>query len=104
MIAIDINHMEPITGVDFIQGDFLDPIVQERVRELVGGGNGTGKVETVLSDMMAPMTGVRIKDVAASLDLVMAATSFALSTLRVGSGKAMESGKAMKAYDGGKMV
>jgi 23S rRNA (uridine2552-2'-O)-methyltransferase len=62
-------------------------------------------VDTVLSDMMAPMSGVRLRDVQASLDLVMAATTFANKVLRpaapgeevVGMGKA-------KVYPGGNLV
>jgi 23S rRNA (uridine2552-2'-O)-methyltransferase len=62
-------------------------------------------VDTVLSDMMAPMSGVRLRDVQSSLDLVMAATTFANKVLRpaapgeevVGMGKA-------KVYPGGNLV
>lgn len=94
--------MDDIPGVHFIQGDFLDRGIHAKVAEIVGGGDG--RVDTVLSDMMAPMSGVRSRDVAASLDLVMAATGFGLGTLRIGSGQAMESEKGKKVYEGGNMV
>ncbi|BEI81581.1 hypothetical protein CcaverHIS002_0207410 [Cutaneotrichosporon cavernicola] len=41
-----------------------------------------GLADCVLSDMMAPMSGIRDRDVAASLDLVSAATWFAHQVLR----------------------
>jgi 23S rRNA (uridine2552-2'-O)-methyltransferase len=112
VIAVDINHMESIPGVDFIQGDFLDASVHQRVADLLQRRRSptndslerTGHVDTVLSDMMAPMSGVRDRDVAASLDLVMAATSFGLGTLKVGSGEELETVKGKKAYEGGNMV
>lgn len=62
-------------------------------------------VDTVLSDMMAPMSGVRPRDVQASLDLVMAATTFANKVLRPAAPgeEAVGMGKA-KVYPGGNLV
>ncbi|RXK37167.1 hypothetical protein M231_05536 [Tremella mesenterica] len=39
-------------------------------------------LDCVLSDMMAPMSGIRIRDIQASLDLVRGATQFAKTVLR----------------------
>lgn len=78
VVAVDLNDIEPILKVDFLRGNFLDEDVQKRVRELTGGKG----VDTVLSDMMASMAGVRDRDVAASLDLVSAATAFGIQTLK----------------------
>lgn len=84
MIAVDIQPMGEIPGVQVLKGDFLSLGVQKKVEELVRdikgkgeetGGEG-GKVDTVLSDMMAPMSGVRDRDVQASLDLCGAAAEF----------------------------
>lgn len=82
VIAVDLLDMEPIKRVDFIRGNFLDHAVQQQVAELTGRGGELGKVDTVLSDMMASMTGVRDRDVQASLDLVTAATAFGIQTLK----------------------
>jgi len=102
VIAVDLNHMDPIDGVDFVQGDFLDENVRRKVEELSGGK----KVDTVLSDMMASMTGVRDRDVQASLDLVTAATVFGIQTLKAGAGEKeeVEIVNGRPTYDGGDMV
>ena len=94
--------MDPIDGVDFVQGDFLDENVRRKVEELSGGK----KVDTVLSDMMASMTGVRDRDVQASLDLVTAATIFGIQTLKAGAGEKeeVEVVNGRPTYTGGDMV
>lgn len=93
--------MDPIEGVDFVQGDFLDESVRKQVEVLSGGR----KVDTVLSDMMASMTGVRDRDVQASLDLVSAATLFGIQTLQAGN-EVEEVGNinGRPTYTGGDMV
>jgi 23S rRNA (uridine2552-2'-O)-methyltransferase len=94
--AVDVLGMEGIKGVELLRGDFLNGTVQEELRRRIeeyrqgvdgqvhGGSEHVGRVgvDTVLSDMMAPMSGVRLRDVQASLDLVGAATSFARQVLR----------------------
>jgi 23S rRNA (uridine2552-2'-O)-methyltransferase len=103
VIAVDLNHMDPIEGVDFVQGDFLQEEIRRQVEVLSAGR----KVDTVLSDMMASMTGVRDRDVQASLDLVAAATMFGIQTLKVGSKEdeaEVEVGKSRPTYSGGNMV
>jgi 23S rRNA (uridine2552-2'-O)-methyltransferase len=101
VIAVDLNHMDPIDGVDFVQGDFLDEGVRKQVEVLSGGR----KVDTVLSDMMASMTGVRDKDVQASLDLVSAATLFGIQNLKVGhKGEEVEVVNGRPTYTGGDLV
>ncbi len=57
VVALDILPMAPIAGVEFLEGDFLDPAVQTTLQELVGG-----KVETVLSDIAPDATGRRLVD------------------------------------------
>ncbi len=37
VVAIDLLPIEPITGVDIIEGDFLDEDAPARVMELLGG-------------------------------------------------------------------
>lgn len=79
IIALDILPIEAIEGVHTIQGDFLSPSIRDQVKELVGDGG----VDTVLSDMMGSMTGVRDRDVQMSLDLCMAAWDFGRGVLKV---------------------
>jgi 23S rRNA (uridine2552-2'-O)-methyltransferase len=57
VVAVDLLPMAPIEGILILQGDFLDPAVQERLREALGG-----PADIVLSDMAADATGQRAVD------------------------------------------
>lgn len=82
VVAVDLLPMEELEGVQVVEGDFFDHSVQEQVRMGLKGFNKDGSADTVLSDMMAAMSGVRVRDVQSSLDLVQAATTFAHVVLR----------------------
>ncbi len=45
--------MDPIVGVDFLQGDFRDELVMKALLERVGDS----KVQVVMSDMAPNMSG-----------------------------------------------
>lgn len=79
VVAVDLLRIEPIPKVHVVQGDFFDAGIQNQVKELLGG-----PADSVVSDMMADMSGMRDRDVQASLDLVQAATGFAGEVLKVG--------------------
>ncbi|STW86811.1 23S rRNA methyltransferase J [Klebsiella pneumoniae] len=49
IIACDLLPMDPIVGVDFLQGDFRDELVLKALLERVGDS----KVQVVMSDMGA---------------------------------------------------
>jgi 23S rRNA (uridine2552-2'-O)-methyltransferase len=126
VIALDIAPMDAIPGVQVVMGDFLSEGVRSRVGQMLSAGraDGEGGADTVLSDMMAPMSGVRGRDVQASLDLCSAATMFGRDVLSVGreeepagadspesAAHRAESGKAEKVlrgkgrkFSGGSMV
>ena len=53
VIACDILPMDPIAGVDFLQGDFREEAVLAALLERVGDA----KVDVVLSDMAPHMSG-----------------------------------------------
>lgn len=53
VIACDILAMDPIAGVDFLQGDFRD----ERVLSALLDKVGDGQVDVVISDMAPNMSG-----------------------------------------------
>jgi len=53
VIACDILPMDPIVGVDFLQGDFRE----EKVLEALLTRVGADKVDVVLSDMAPNMSG-----------------------------------------------
>lgn len=79
ILAIDINDMEPIEGVNFLKGDFLDEAVFKRVLKETEQG-----VDAVLSDMAASATGHRATDHLRTMALAEAALDFALRVLNPG--------------------
>lgn len=89
VVAVDLLPIEAISGVHVVQGDFFNPDIQNKVKVILGG-----QADSIVSDMMADMSGVRDKDVQASLDLVGAATYFAGEVLRreEGEGEEMRKG------------
>ena len=58
LLAVDINEMEPIDGVSFIQGDIQDRIVQENLFEEIGNK----KYDLIISDMSPNKTGNKVSD------------------------------------------
>lgn len=58
VIAIDLLEMEPIAGVEFIQGDFQDEEVLAKLDEILNGR----EIDLVISDMAPNITGVRSVD------------------------------------------
>lgn len=59
IIACDLLAMDPIVGVDFIQGDFRDESVLNLLLERVG----ESKVNVVMSDMAPNMSGQPAVDI-----------------------------------------
>lgn len=53
LVALDILPMEPLEGVDFIQGDFREEAVLEQLHAVLGGA----PVNLVMSDMAPNMSG-----------------------------------------------
>jgi len=82
MIALDILNMEPIDGVEFIQGDFSEESVVQGLFEQLAGV----KVDWVISDMAPNTSGNDSVDVPRSLYLCELALDFALQTLQRGGG------------------
>lgn len=58
VIALDLLAIEPIAGVEFVQGDFTEPEVLERLLELAGAR----RFDLVLSDMAPSLSGVQSVD------------------------------------------
>lgn len=78
VLAIDLLLMEPLAGVEFIQGDFTDPAVRA---DLLGRLPPAG-ADLVLSDLAPNMSGVELKDQAQVMELAGYALEFALFTLK----------------------
>ena len=79
VVGIDLLDMDPITGVDFLKLDFLDPKAPDVLKELLGG-----KADVVMSDMAANATGHRKTDHLRIIGLVEAAAEFATEVLNPG--------------------
>ncbi|MEM5311769.1 RlmE family RNA methyltransferase [Paraburkholderia sp. JHI869] len=60
IIALDLLPMEPISDVQFLQGDFREDEVLGQLEELVGGR----PVDLVISDMAPNLSGVASADAA----------------------------------------
>jgi 23S rRNA (uridine2552-2'-O)-methyltransferase len=79
VVAIDVLEMATLPGVEFLQLDFLDPRVPEKLKALLGG-----PANVVLSDMAANATGHRKTDHIKIIALVEAAAEFAREVLKPG--------------------
>jgi hypothetical protein len=73
IIALDILPMEPIEGVQFMQGDFREDEVLARLQAALGGR----PVDVVVSDMAPNLSGVESVDARAHCHLVELAVDFA---------------------------
>ena len=66
VVACDILSMDPIAGVDFLQGDFREEAVLDALLTRINGKN----IDVVMSDMAANMTGNDVADAARNMYLV----------------------------------
>ncbi|MCW5660536.1 MAG: RlmE family RNA methyltransferase [Burkholderiaceae bacterium] len=78
IVALDLLPMEPIEGVQFIQGDFTEQAVADRLQQALEGQ----PVDVVLSDMAPNLSGVAVSDAARVSLLVELALEFARQYLR----------------------
>ena len=78
IIALDLLEMEPIAGVDFIQGDFREDEVLEQLQNLVG----ESRVDLVLSDMAPHLSGIASVDAARIEHISELALDFAQNHLQ----------------------
>lgn len=77
IIALDILEMEPIAGVEFMQGDFREDSVLEQLQDFLNGA----AVDLVISDMAPNLSGVASADSARIQHLCELAQEFALQHL-----------------------
>jgi 23S rRNA (uridine2552-2'-O)-methyltransferase len=80
VIALDLLDMPALPGVEFIQGDFSEDAVLERLQSLLAGV----KADLVMSDMAPNMMGIADVDHDRSMTLVDLAVDFAALGLRPG--------------------
>lgn len=80
LIALDLLPMEPVHGVEFIQGDFHDDAVLQALADALDGR----QVDLVLSDMAPNMSGIQLTDQARVMDLAELTLAFAAQHLKAG--------------------
>lgn len=86
LLALDILPMEPLVGVDFIQGDFREQAVLDQILDHLQ----QQKVDLVMSDMAPNMSGVESADQARSIYLAELALELANQTLKPGGSLLMK--------------
>jgi 23S rRNA (uridine2552-2'-O)-methyltransferase len=78
IIALDILPMEPVEGVQFLQGDFREPEMLARLTDAMGGR----KADVVVSDMAPNISGIHSADAARVAHLVELAIDFAQNHMK----------------------
>ncbi len=78
VIALDLLEMDPLHGVDFIQGDFREEDVLLNLEAMLAGE----KVGLVLSDMAPNMSGILLSDQARVMHLAELGLEFSRNWLK----------------------
>ena len=78
IVSIDLLPMEPIEGVQFLQGDFREEAVLTQLEALVDGH----PLDVVVSDMAPNLSGVESVDAARISHLIELAVDFAVQHLK----------------------
>lgn len=77
LVGLDLLPMEPLPGLEFIQGDFHEIEVEKALSDALGGR----PVDLVLSDMSPNLSGIAAADAARSIALCELALEFAVNHL-----------------------
>lgn len=80
VVAIDVLPMDALPGVEFLQGDFREQAVLERLEQTLAGS----RVDLVLSDMAPNLSGVDVVDQPRAMYLAELALDFAARHLKPG--------------------
>ena len=80
VIALDVLPVEPLVGVEFIQGDFRETAVLDGLLNVLNGR----PVDLVISDMAPNTTGIKAVDQPRGMYLAELALDFARQCLRPG--------------------
>jgi len=78
IVALDMLPMEPIAGVEFLQGDFREDEVLHALEDTLGGE----RVDLVISDMAPNLSGVSVADAARIQHVCDLALDFSLRHLK----------------------
>lgn len=82
VVALDILPMDPLPGVEFIQGDFMAEDTYDALLALVAGVD----IHLVTSDISPNLSGVKAVDIPRALYLAELALDFAKNVLAPGGG------------------
>ena len=80
MIALDILPMEPIPGVEIIEGDFREDEILHTLLKVIGDD----KADLVFSDMAPNISGMEVVDIPRAYYLAELALDFAQQVLKPG--------------------
>ena len=87
MIALDILPMDPIPGVEIIQGDFREDEVLEQLLAVLNRDDGESVgADLVISDMAPNISGMEVVDIPRSHYLNELALDLARTVLKPGGG------------------
>ena len=79
VVGVDLLPVDPVRGAEIIEGDFNDPALPARLREMLGG-----PADLVLSDMAPNTTGHAATDHIRIIGLAELALDFAMDVLAEG--------------------
>jgi 23S rRNA (uridine2552-2'-O)-methyltransferase len=82
VVAIDLLPMEPVPGVEFVQGDFSRKSGLDALRKMLG----ERAADVVLSDVSPNLSGIAVSDQARCMELAELARDFALFHLQADEG------------------
>ena len=82
VVATDLLPMEPLAGVEFLQGDFREDAVFQQLKSTLGAAG----VDLVLSDMAPNMSGMDAIDAPRGMYLAELALDMAGAVLKPGAG------------------
>jgi 23S rRNA (uridine2552-2'-O)-methyltransferase len=82
VVATDLLPMEPLAGVEFLQGDFREDAVFQQLKNTLG----TAGVDLLLSDMAPNMSGMDAIDAPRGMYLAELALDMAGAVLKPGAG------------------
>lgn len=82
IIALDLLQMDPIPGVEFIQGDFTDDAILQQLHTMLAGN----QADWVISDMAPNMSGNESIDIPRSVYLSELALDFCLQIIKPNGG------------------
>lgn len=84
VIAIDRLPMDPIEGVDIIEGDLIDQRCLDEVQSALKSVSKSGFADLVISDIAPNITGIKERDEAAFEEIWLAIVPLVQSILRPG--------------------